>query len=51
MAQIGYGERNGQQLRALDITAPLGTVVAGGAKHAPITACPGHVGIHKAAWM
>lgn len=38
MAQIGYGEREGQQPRALDVTAPLGTVVAGGAKHAPIAA-------------
>ncbi len=38
MAQIGYGERPGQAPRALDVSAPLGTVVAGGAKHAPIAA-------------
>ncbi|WP_103173742.1 DNA cytosine methyltransferase [Paracoccus sp. SY] len=38
MVQTGYGEREGQQPRALDVTAPLGTVVAGGAKHAPIAA-------------
>lgn len=38
MAQIGYGERPGQAPRALDVAAPLGTVVAGGAKHAPIAA-------------
>ncbi|MGN7869363.1 DNA cytosine methyltransferase [Paracoccus sp. 22332] len=38
MAQIGYGERQGQAPRALDVAAPLGTVVAGGAKHAPIAA-------------
>lgn len=38
MAQIGYGERQGQSPRALDIGAPLGTVVAGGAKHYPVAA-------------
>lgn len=38
MVQTGYGERRGQQPRALDVTAPLGTVVAGGAKHAPVAA-------------
>ncbi|GGW24152.1 type II DNA modification methyltransferase [Gemmobacter lanyuensis] len=38
MAQIGYGERKGQIPRALDVNSPLGTVVAGGAKHAPIAA-------------
>ncbi|WP_323009499.1 DNA cytosine methyltransferase [Paracoccus sp. (in: a-proteobacteria)] len=38
MVQTGYGERQGQAPRALDIEAPLGTVVAGGAKHAPIAA-------------
>lgn len=36
--QTGYGERQGQAPRALDVQAPLGTVVAGGAKHAPIAA-------------
>jgi DNA (cytosine-5)-methyltransferase 1 len=38
MVQTGYGERDGQAPRALDVEAPLGTVVAGGAKHAPIAA-------------
>jgi len=38
MVQIGYGERPGQALRALDIGAPLGTVVAGGVKHAAVQA-------------
>lgn len=38
MVQTGYGERTGQAPRALDVGAPLGTVVAGGAKHAPIAA-------------
>jgi DNA (cytosine-5)-methyltransferase 1 len=34
LIQTGYGERDGQAPRALDIGAPLGTVVAGGTKHA-----------------
>ena len=34
LVQSGYGEREGQRPRALDIGAPLGTIVAGGAKHA-----------------
>lgn len=34
LVQAGYGEREGQQPRALDIEQPLGTVVAGGIKHA-----------------
>ncbi len=34
LVQTGYGEREGQQPRALDISKPLGTVVAGAAKHA-----------------
>lgn len=38
MVQTGYGERQGQAPRALDIDAPLGTVVSGGAKHAPVAA-------------
>lgn len=37
LAQTGYGERDGQQPRALDIEAPLGTVV-GSQKHALVTA-------------
>ena len=38
MVQTGYGERIGQAPRALDIGAPLGTVVAGGVKHAAVQA-------------
>lgn len=38
MVQAGYGEREGQSPRALDLDAPLGTVVAGGIKHAVATA-------------
>lgn len=38
LIQIGYGEREGQAPRALDLQAPLGTVVAGGRKHALVSA-------------
>lgn len=38
MIQTGYGERKGQRPRALNLRAPLGTVVAGGSKHAVVTA-------------
>jgi DNA (cytosine-5)-methyltransferase 1 len=38
LIQTGYGERAGQEPRALDIQKPLGTVVAGSAKHALVTA-------------
>lgn len=34
LVQTGYGEREGQQPRAPGIDQPLGTVVAGGVKHA-----------------
>jgi DNA (cytosine-5)-methyltransferase 1 len=34
LVTVGYGERPGQAPRALDIEKPLGTVVAGGVKHA-----------------
>lgn len=34
LVQTGYGERDGQAPRSLDIGAPLGTIVAGGVKHA-----------------
>jgi len=37
LVQTGYGERDGQAPRALDIEKPLGTVVSGG-KHALVTA-------------
>lgn len=38
LAQVGYGEREGQAPRALDIGKPLGTAVAGGVKHAVASA-------------
>ena len=38
LVQTGYGEREGQAPRSLDIAAPLGTVVAGGQKHALVSA-------------
>ena len=38
LVQLGYGEREGQAPRALDITKPLGTVVAGGGKHGLVAA-------------
>lgn len=34
LVQTGYGERKGQDPRCMDSEAPLGTVVAGGIKHA-----------------
>lgn len=38
LVQTGYGERPGQTPRALDLGAPLGTVVAGGQRHALVAA-------------
>ncbi|MCE3262641.1 MAG: cytosine methyltransferase [Pseudoduganella sp.] len=38
LVQSGYGERDGQAPRALDIEKPLGTVVAGASKAALVTA-------------
>lgn len=38
MVHVGNGERPGQAPRALDIGAPLNTVVAGGVKHYPVAA-------------
>lgn len=38
MVQVGYGEREGQAPRALDIEKPLGTVVSGASKHALVSA-------------
>lgn len=38
LIQTGYGERKGQKPRTLDIDAPLGTIVAGGVKHALVAA-------------
>lgn len=48
MVQTGYGEREGQEPRSLDPHAPLGTIVAGGVKHAAIVptliGCGGRAG-------
>jgi DNA (cytosine-5)-methyltransferase 1 len=48
LVQTGYGEREGQAPRSLDIEAPLGTVVAGGVKHAVVVpslvGCGGRAG-------
>lgn len=38
LVQMGYGEREGQAPRVLDIGAPLGTVVGGGGKFGLVTA-------------
>lgn len=38
LVQTGYGERDGQAPRALDIGGPLGTIVASGGKHAIVEA-------------
>lgn len=38
MVQIGYGEREGQAPRAIDIEKPLGTIMGGGGKHAQVSA-------------
>lgn len=38
MVQTGYGEREGQKPRSLDLEAPLGTIVAGACKHAVVEA-------------
>lgn len=38
LVQTGYGERPGQKPRALNLQEPLGTVVAGGGKHALVAA-------------
>lgn len=38
LIQTGYGERPGQRPRYLDLHEPLGTVPAGGCKHALVTA-------------
>lgn len=37
LVQTGYSERPGQKPRSLDLHRPLGTVVAGGQKHALVT--------------
>lgn len=38
MVQTGYGERDGQAPRSLDLAKPMGTIVAGGGKHAVVAA-------------
>ena len=38
LVQVGYGEAPAQKPRSLDIHKPLGTVVAGGGKHALVAA-------------
>lgn len=38
LIQCGYGEREGQAPRVLDLTQPLGTIVGGGNKHALVAA-------------
>ena len=38
LVQTGYGEREGQEPRSLNLDKPLGTVVAGGVKHAVASA-------------
>lgn len=38
LIQTGYGERKGQKPRSLDLHRPLGTLVAGGGKHALVSA-------------
>lgn len=44
MIQTGYGERPGQEPRVLDLGRPLGTIMAGGVKHAIVEA-----GVHRMA--
>lgn len=49
LVQTGYGEREGQAPRSLDLHAPFGTVVAGGVKHALVAAfLAKHYGGHEA---
>lgn len=48
LVQTGYGERKGQAPRSLDLHRPLGTIVAGGAKHALVAAfLAKHYGGHE----
>ncbi|MDQ4625040.1 DNA cytosine methyltransferase [Janthinobacterium lividum] len=46
LVQVGYGEREGQAPRALDIEKPLGTVV-GESKHALVSAALIHAGVKR----
>jgi DNA (cytosine-5)-methyltransferase 1 len=48
LIQTGYGERDGQAPRTLDLHKPLGTVVGGGQKHALVAAfLARHYGGHE----
>ncbi|KVS52216.1 DNA methyltransferase [Burkholderia cepacia] len=48
LVQTGYGERPGQAPRVPGLDKPLGTIVAGGAKHASVTAfLAKHYGGHE----
>ncbi|WP_321906252.1 DNA cytosine methyltransferase [Burkholderia cenocepacia] len=48
LIQTGYGERPGQAPRVPGLDKPLGTIVAGGAKHAAVTAfLAKHYGGHE----
>lgn len=38
LVQVGYGEREGQAPRSLNLRRPLGTIVASGSKHAMVAA-------------
>lgn len=47
LIQTGYGEREGQAPRSLNIDAPLGTIMAGGCKHAVVAAIVKNYGGHE----
>lgn len=48
LIQTGYGERDGQDPRSLDLHKPLGTAVAGGVKHGLVAAfLARHYGGHE----
>lgn len=47
LIQTGYGERPGQAPRSLNIDAPLGTIMAGGCKHAVVACIVKNYGGHE----
>lgn len=48
LVQTGYGEREGQAPRSLDLQKPIGTIVAGATKHALVSAfLAKHYGGHE----
>lgn len=47
LIQTGYGEREGQAPRSLNIDAPLGTIMAGGNKHALVACIVKNYGGHE----